>query len=481
MTRPLLRETTMTKLLLATCAAALLSGCSLIPDYLRPDLPVPQSWPQGPATKAEAPADPAKPLWADVSWRDFFTDPALRELIQQGLDNNRDLRVAALNIEAARASYRITESDLLPNVDAGMSDAIERTPRALSRTSPQRATTTRTYTANLGVTAFELDLFGRLRSLEEQALQTFLATEEARAATQISLVAEIANAYLTLLGDRKLLALTEETLQTRETSLELIQRSFERGVSSELDVAQARTAVETARVNRALYLRRVDQDRNALVLLVGAPIDESRLAGDLGNMGFVEDLPVGLPSEVLLKRPDIVQAEHSLLAANANIGAARAAFFPTISLTGTLGFASPTLGSLFEGGSRAWNFTPQASVPIFDGGRNQANLDSAKANRDIAVAQYEKAIQSAFREVADALAAKGTLTDQMRAQSALVEASGTSYRLSQARYDRGIDSYLTVLDSQRSLYGAQQDLVSVQVARLSNLVTLYKVVGGGRS
>ncbi len=469
----------MTKTLLAACAAALLSGCSLIPDYLRPDAPVPQNWPQGPAAKAETPADPAKPLWADVAWKDFFTDAALRDLIQQGLDNNRDLRVAALNIEVARATYRITEADLLPNVDAGAAGTVQRTPRALSQSGV--ATTARQYSANLGVTAFEIDLFGRLRSLEEQALQSFLATEEARAATQISLVAEIANAYLALLGDRKLLALTEETLETREKSLELIQRSFERGVSSELDVAQARTAVETARVNRALYLRRVDQDRNALALLVGAPVDESRLTGDLNAVAFVEDLPVGLPSEVLLRRPDIMQAEYSLKAANANIGAARAAFFPSISLTGSAGFASPTLGGLFEAGSRAWSFGPQISMPIFDAGRNQANLDSAKASRDLSVAQYEKAIQSAFREVADALAAKGTLTDQLNAQSSLVQAASTSYRLSQARYDRGIDSYLTVLDSQRSLYGAQQDLVTVQVSRLSNLVTLYKVVGGGRS
>jgi outer membrane protein, multidrug efflux system len=390
--------------------------------------------------------------------------------------------VAALNIEVARASYRITESDLLPHVNAGMSDAIERTPRALSRSVPQKAAITRTYSANLGVTAFELDLFGRLRSLEEQALESFLATEEARNATQISLVAEVANAYLTLLGDRRLLALTDETLETRNKSLELIQRSFERGVSSELDLAQARTAVETARVNRALYLRLVDQDKNALTLLLGAPVDDSKLnAGALDTVTFVEDLPVGLPSDVLLRRPDIMQAEHSLKAANANIGAARAAFFPTISLTGSAGVASPTLGNLFEGSARAWSFTPQISVPIFDAGRNQANLDSAKASNQIAVVQYEKTIQSAFREVADALAAKGTLTDQMQAQSSLVEASRTSYRLSQARYDRGIDSYLTVLDSQRSLYSAQQDLVTVQVSRLSNLVTLYKVVGGGRS
>ncbi|MDR3438893.1 efflux transporter outer membrane subunit [Telmatospirillum sp.] len=469
-------------LIALSTATALLSGCTLIPDSLRPDQPVPNSWPQGPAYKTEVSAETGKSLWGDIGWQDFFTDPVLRHLIQQSLDNNRDLRVAALNIEVAQASYRVTRADLLPNVSAGVSETQKLTPRQLSSTVPQKAVTTRNYGANLGVTSFELDLFGRLRSLEEQALEKYLATEEARTSTQISLVAEVANAYLTLLGDRKLLALTEETLQSRERSLELISRSFERGVDSRLDVAQARSTVETARTNRATYLRLVDQDKNALVLLVGAPVDDSELnAGNLDTMRFVEDLPVGLPSEVLLRRPDIVEAEHTLNASNANIGAARAAFFPTVSLTATGGYASPTLSNLFQAGSGAWTFAPQITVPVFDAGRNQANLDSAKASRDIAVAQYEKAIQSAFREVADALAAKGTWTDQMISQNALVEATSDSYRLSKARYDRGVDSYLTVLDSQRSLYSAQQDLVSVQVSRLSNLVTLYKVLGGGRS
>jgi multidrug efflux system outer membrane protein len=468
----------MTKTILATCAAAaLLSGCSLIPDYMRPDLPISSSWP---TPQAEVQADTAQV--ADIGWKQFFADPTLQRLIAQALDHNRDLRVAALNIEVARATYRVSEADLLPNVDAGLSDTVSRMPRQLSTTMPQRAMTTRRYSANLGVTAFEADLFGRLRSLEEQALQSFLATEEARTAAQISLVAEVANAYLTLLGDRKLLTLTEDTLATREKSLHLIERSFERGIGSQLDVAQARSSVETARANRFRYLRQVELDKNALTLLLGSPLDEATVtaAGDLDAMRFVHDMAVGLPSEVLLRRPDIAGAEYSLKAANANIGAARAAFFPTISLTGSLGTASKTLGSLFEAGSGAWSFAPQLTMPIFDAGRNQANLDGAKANRDIAVARYEKAIQAAFREVADALAAKGTLTDQLQAQTALVEATQTSYRLSQARYDRGIDSYLNVLDSQRALYGAQQDLVAVQVSQLINLVTLYKSLGGGR-
>ena len=471
------------KLLAACAAVALLSGCTLIPDYLRPNAPVPEAWPQGASYKTGTAVEPGKPLWADMAWNGFFVDPTLRRLIQHALDNNRDLRIAALNIEAAQATYRVTGADLLPHLDAEGSKTLKHTPRSISTTTPKRATTTRYLSADLAVTSFELDLFGRLRSLEEQALEKYLATDEARASTQIALVAEVASAYLTLLGDRKLLVLTEETLATREKSLELIERSFERGIGSQRDVAQARSTVETARANRVRYIRQVDQDRNALALLVGADIDTlvRESAGDLDAVRFVEDPPVGLPSQVLLRRPDIVAAEHSLKAANANIGAARAAFFPTITLTGSAGTSSKTLDGLFGAGTGTWSFLPQITVPIFDAGKNQANLDSAKVNRDIAVAQYEKTIQAAFREVADALAAKGTLTDQMTAQAALVAANQDNYRLSQARYDRGIENYLNVLDSQRSLYSAQQDLVSVQVARLTNLVTLYKVMGGGLS
>lgn len=471
------------KLSLGLAAILMTAGCTMAPDYERPAAPVPQSWPAGTASEAAAAADTAKTRWAELGWREFFTDPTLQGLIQRALDNNRDLRTAALNVRLAQASYRVTEAALLPEVDAGVSETSAHTPRQATRTVPKAETTTRAYSATLGVTAFELDLWGRLRSLEEQALETFLGTEEAQISVRLSLVAEVANAYITLLGDRKLLALTEETLETRTQSLNLIEQSFQRGIGSQLDVAQARTAVETARVNRARYLRQVDQDRNALALLVGAPVDDSLASakGDLDALRFVEDLPVGLPSDVLLRRPDIAQAEHTLKGANANIGAARAAFFPKLSLTAAFGSSSLTLDTLFAAGSGAWSFAPQITAPIFDAGKNLANLDSAEVNRDIAVAKYEKTIQTAFREVSDALAGKATYTAQAQAQGALVEAAGDSYRLSKARYDRGIDSYLTVLDSQRSLYGAQQDLVTVQVSRLSNLVTLYKVLGGGRT
>lgn len=484
--------TTMRNRLLNSAAgivvAALVSGCSLIPEYATPAAPIPGAWPDGPAyagSGADGKADPSAPLWADVAWRDFFVDPALQGVIQAALDGNRDLRVAALNIEQARATYRVREADRLPGVNAGAGGSLSRTPGDLTSGAGgggKDATITREYTANLGVTAFELDLFGRLRSQSEAARERFLATTQARDSVQISLIAEVANAYLTLLGDRELLALTEDTLRSREKSLDLIRRSFEQGVGTELDVAQARSSVETARASRQLYLRAVARDENALALLMGGPLptDVPGTKTTLGRTRLVADLPVGLPSETLLRRPDIAQAEYTLKAANADIGAARAAFFPTISLTATLGTASPTLAGLFAAGSGAWSFAPNLSLPIFDGGANQANLDSAKAGRDIAVAEYEKAIQTAFREVADGLAGTGTLTAQLRAQNALVEATRTSLRLSQARYDRGIDSYLNVLDSQRSLFDAQRERVAIEVSRLSNLVTLYKALGGGR-
>lgn len=459
----------------------LLSACSLIPDYLRPAMPVPNEWSTSPGSEAKTSEQTVKLAWGDVAWKEFFADATLQDLIQKALDNNRDLRVAALNIEVARATYRVTEADLLPRVDAGMSGAGQRTPRDLSQSMPKEARTTHQYNANLSVTAFELDLFGRMRSLNQQALESYLATTEARNATQIALIAEVANAYLTLLGDRKQLVLSEKSLDTRLKSLELIKRRLELGMSNELDRAQARTAVESARGSRARYIRLVEQDANALQLLVGMPIAKSALTGELDNMQLVQDLPVGLPSEILLRRPDIMQAEHALKAVNANIGAARAAFFPRISLTALAGFASPALSSLFDSDSHTWSFVPSIAIPIFDAGRNQANLEASKANREISVARYEKTIQTAFREVSDGLVARGTLVSQIEAQSGLVDAANASLKLSDARYKQGMDSYFVVLDAERSLYGAQQELIQLQVQRLSNLVTLYKVLGGGRT
>ncbi|UEM04188.1 efflux transporter outer membrane subunit [Skermanella rosea] len=476
-------DKTMTKRRLAPASLALLllGGCSFIPEYVRPDSPVPQAWPSGPAYTDSAAALPASagPTLADLGWQEFFRSPRLQELIETALANNRDLRVAALNVEQARAQYRIERSALLPAVDVGGSLTRQRTPADLSRTG--RASVGSQWEASLGTTSFELDLFGRIRSLEQSALESFFATEQAQAATRIALIAEVANAYLTLLADQELLKLTEDTLRTQQQSFDLTRRSFDRGIGTQLDVAQARTAVETARANRAAYVRLIAQDKNALALLVGTPIDDSVLDGapSLGTGDFVADLPVGLPSDLLQRRPDIIEAEYNLRAANANIGAARAAFFPTIGLTASAGTASAALSGLFDGGSGAWNFLPQIGLPIFDYGLREANLESTKVQREIGVAQYERAIQVAFREVSDALAAQGTLDDQLEAQSALVDATRSSYDLSILRYNRGLDSFLNALDSQRSLYAAQQDLINARLSQLSNLVTLYKVLGGG--
>lgn len=457
------------------CASILsvLCGCSLIPEIGDLKSPVAATWPQGPAY--EQPGAPSAAI-ADLVWDSVFRDPELQRLIAIAIDNNRDLRVAALNVEAARATYRINEANLYPHLDATGSGARSRTPAELSATG--RPTIANQYSVGVGVTAFELDFFGRLRSLEAQALESFLSTKEAQIDAQISLVAEVADAWLTLQADRRQLRLTEETLASRRNSLELTTGRFQNGIATQLDVAQARTSLETARVNAAQYTRAVAQDRNALELLLGVPLGDAAIAN--APLGETVAVPaVGVSSEVLLRRPDIREAEHSLRAANANIGAARAAFFPSISLTGSLGTSSTKLGNLFEGASRAWSFGPDISIPIFTAGQNQANLDVAKADRDIAVANYEKAIQTAFREVADALAARKTLVDQLAAQRDLVASSQEALDLSQARYDRGIASYLDVLDAQRSLYAAQQTEIDLELTQSSNLVALYKALGGG--
>ena len=464
----------------ALMVTTLLGGCTMIPEYLRPAAPVAAQWPAGAAYDTPPAAEGTVVASAvDTAWKDFFRSESLQKLIDAALENNRDLRVAMLNVEAARAAYRVQRADLLPSVNAGGSMSRQGIPENAS--SAGRDTVSSQYAANIATTAFELDVFGRIRSLNESALQQYLATEEARKAVQIALVAEVANAYLTLLADEKLLKLTEETLDAQQESFVLIQRSFDAGIGSQLDVSQARTSVETARTNLAQYTRRVAQDKNALALLLGAPGGAVDTKSDtLDDALIMENLPAGLPSDVLLARPDVLQAEHTLQAANANIGAARAAFFPRISLTGSVGLASDSLSDLFKSGSSlAWAFAPQITVPIFEAGRNVANLDVAEAQQKIAVAQYEKTVQSAFREVADELAARGTYTDQLDAQSALVGAAQNAYDLSQLRYKQGVDSYLNVLDAQRSLYAAQQGEIQVQQQRLSNLVTLYKALGGG--
>jgi multidrug efflux system outer membrane protein len=467
----------MMRMTTALGALLFLAGCAtMAPKYSRPAAPVPAAWPTGAAYKANA-AKPGDPVAAEVPWREFFVAPQLQKVIELALANNRDLRVATLNIEKARATYRIQRAELFPQIDGTAAGSVQRLPADLSGVGHARVA--EQYSVGLGVSAYELDLFGRVRSLKDQALEQYLATEEARAAVQISLVAEVANSWLTLAADRERLKLAKDTLESQQSSYELIRRRFEAGASSQLDLRQAQTRVDAARVDIALFTAQLAQSENALNLLVGTALPPELLPAKLGSVTMVKGLAPGLPSDVLLARPDILQAEHGLKGANANIGAARAAFFPRISLSSSFGTASARLTDLFQPGSMAWNFVPQISVPLFDAGSNRANLDVAKAERDIAVALYEKAIQTAFREVADTLASRGTLGDQLAAQQSLAEATADSYRLSVARYDKGVDSYLVVLDSQRSTYSAEQGLINVRLALLANQVTLYKVLGGG--
>jgi multidrug efflux system outer membrane protein len=463
-------------LLCASSLLLILSGCTMAPEYVRPDQPVPASWPSGSAYTTEAGKSDQKPL-ADILWRDYFVEPRLQKVIELALTHNRDLRVAVLTIEKTRALYQIQRADLMPQIDGSAGAAIQRVPADLS--SSGQARISRQYNVGLGISSYELDLFGRVRSLKDQALEQYLATEQTRRAVQISLVAEVAHAWLNLAADSERLKLARETLTSQQESYQLIQRRFEAGASSQLELRQAQTRVEAARVDSAIYTARLAQAENALNLLAGKPLPSHLLPTGFGSMTVVQELPVGLSSDVLLARPDIRAAEHRLKGANATIGVARAAFFPRIGLSASFGTASATLTDLFQSGSTAWNFVPQISVPLFAAGSNLANLTVSKAERDIAVAQYEKAIQTAFREVADTLASHGTLGDQLKAQQALADASADSFRLSEARYTRGVDSYLAVLDSQRSTYSAQQGLISVRLARLGNQVTLYKVLGGG--
>jgi multidrug efflux system outer membrane protein len=461
----------------ALCAAALLAGCaSLAPRHERPDAPVPEHWPA--ASSPAAVAATGTPA-ADLAWHAFFADDRLRALIELALANNRDLRMATLNIDRARALYQIQRSATLPGVAAVGSGSSQRVPEDLSATG--RATVNRSVSATVGIASYELDLFGRVRSLNEQALQQFFATEETRRATQISLVAELAGAWLTLATDLERLQLAQQTLEAQSRSYALVKRSNELGVASALDLRQAQVTLETARADAARISAVVAQDRNALALLAGAPVPAAlEPAAPLPEgVAQVAELPAGVPSEVLLRRPDVRAAERQLQAANASIGAARAAFFPRIALTGSVGSASRELDGLFSGGSRTWAFAPQITLPIFTGGANRANLEAARVDREIALARYEKSIQVAFREVADALAARATLAEQFAAQRALVDALSQTQQLAQARFERGIDSYLPVLDAQRQLYAAQQSLVTLRLARDANLVTLYKTLGGG--
>jgi len=458
----------------ALIASLALTGCmSMAPHYQRPAAPVANSYPTLPQQAGVNPPAVSGTPAVQIPWQDFFGDARLKRLIGLALQNNRDLRVAVLNIEQARALYGVRRADQWPTVNIGVSGS-----RAPSAT--QSGAITSAYTAGFAVTAFELDLFGRVRSLSDAAFAQYLATEEARKNVHISLISSVANAYLSLLADEELLQLTQQTLSTRDEQLKLTKLKFDNGVVSELDFRQAESLVEGARATLAQQQRQRALDENALVLLLGQPLPDALPAGaTLASTSVGPQLPAGLPSDLLTNRPDVLQAEQQLIAANANIGAARAAFFPRITLTGSAGSASSELSGLFKGGSFAWTFAPQMLLPIFDAGRNQSNLEVSQAAREIAVAQYEKSIQTAFREVSDALAGRATLTEQVRAQRAQADAESIRFKLSDLRYRNGAASYLDLLDAQRSLFAAQQAAVQATLAQLQNQVTLYKVLGGG--
>lgn len=454
---------------------AVLAGCSLIPAYERPAAPVPTTFPGDPAQPSGASANA-------VAWTDYFTDPRLHKLIETALANNRDLRVSALNIEQARAQFGIQRAALFPAVNLSASGS-RSSPNPFAGFVQGAGSVSSSYSVGLGITAWEIDLFGRIASLKDAALASFLAAEESRKAAQISLIGAVATGWLTLLADDELLELTRQTLGSREESVRLIKLRWDNGVASEIDFQLANSLMETARAAYAQQQRLRMQDENALALLLGAPLPPEAMAGgDAGKLDGVQpmpELPAGLPSDLLVERPDIRAAEQQLIGANANIGAARAAFFPRISLTTSIGTASSQLSGLFDSGSKAWSFAPQFTLPIFDAGRNQASLEASRAAREIAVAQYAKSIQTAFREVADALAGRATLGEQLRAQRAQAEAEGVRFRLSDLRYRNGIASALDLLDAQRSLFTAQQAAVQTRLAQLQNQVTLYKVLGGG--
>ncbi len=451
-----------------------LIACTMAPRYERPAAPVEAQWPAG-AAYEETTHDEA-PGAAEIPWRDFIGDGRLREVIERALQNNRDLRIAALNVELTKAMYGISTATLLPVLNVTGAWFRERVPADLSPSGS--AYTAEKFIVNLGMSSWEIDFFGRIRSLRDRALQEYLAGIEARRGFQIMLVSSVAQAWLALAADKEALKLVRATLEAQKESYRLMRKRYDVGMASEIDLRRIQSQMETSRAEVALYTRQVALDLNALNLLVGSPVKEELLPVDLGSVTPPCDFSPGVSSEVLLTRPDVLAAERRLQAAYANIGAARAAFFPRITLTTSVGTASAELSGLFKSGSGVWAFAPQIVLPVFDA-RTWYAYRVTKVEREISIAQYEKAIQSAFREVADNLAIKGTIDAQITAQEALVEAVDQTYRLARLRYDKGIDSYLSVLDAQRSFYGARQALIMLRLARAVNIISLYKALGGG--
>jgi len=471
--------------LLLPFAFGLLPACTMAPHYERPASPVPNAWSTGPAPAPTAPSAPGAvapeaipPIAANLGWREFFRDARLQALIEMSLRQNRDLRVAALNVEQVAAQYRIQRAALFPSIAADGSLTRTKGPSALSY--PGIPNPYSVYEVDAAAVSWELDFFGRIRSLKDQALQTYFASEETRRSTQLSLVAQVATEYFTERALAEEVTVARQTLEAQENSLHLTQRSYEVGNTSELDYQTARGQVATARSDLAGLERQHAASLTALAVLVGGPLPEGTAAIPfLADDGLIADLPAGLPSDLLARRPDILEAEATLKGYNANIGAARAAFFPKVTLTASGGTESLSMSGLFKPGSGAWTLAPEISLPLFDAGTNLANLKIAKVQKLTAVAQYEKAIQTAFQEVSDALTARGWYDSQIAAQRDLVDADQKAYTIAEARYRHGIDNYLTALDAQRTLYAAQQSLIQARQSRLANLVTLYKALGGG--
>lgn len=459
--------------LLVTLAA----GCSLQPVYQRPAAPVSAVFPAGEAYKTAAVGAGSATLpAAAIGWRNFLSDARLQRLVELALQNNRDLRVAALNVRKVQAQYRIQDAARYPQVDAGASASAKSTSPGGSTAN---ANASRNYSAGLSA-SWEMDFFGRLQSLSDAAFEQYLASAYARQAAEILLVSEIADQYLTTLAYDEQLAVTQSTLDTAQAAYKIVKLQFDTGTASELDLRLSETTVEQAQANYAAQVRLRAQAENALVLLVGQPLPPDLPPPvRLGAQPILADIPAGLPSDLLQRRPDILQAEAFLRSENANIGAARAAFFPRISLTGALGTASTALGGLFAGGSSAWSFVPSLVMPIFTAGANRANLDVATVQKDIGIAQYEKAVQTAFCEVADGLAARGTYNDQLAAQQRYTDTQQRRLELANMLYASGTDSYLSVLTAQTDLYSAQLALVTTRLNRLTSLVDLYRSLGGG--
>jgi multidrug efflux system outer membrane protein len=474
----------MTRLSLILCASAVatlgLSGC--VPKkqaYRQPTLPVaPSVWQDDLSAEEHAQASPATaPAAADLKWQDVYTDENLQKVITLALNNNRDLRVALLNVEKTAAQYRLQRAQQFPTVNGVASGSAQRLPSNVSGLNKSYVSESDSIGAQ--VSSWELDLFHRLRSLSQQQFELYLASDEGRRDTQVALISSVATSYLTLAADQQSLALAQQTLASQQATYDLIRQSSEHGIGSNLDVSEALSQVEAARADIARYQHQVSADNNALAVLVGAPVDPALLPKSMGDGTSIKDVSAGIPSETLLRRPDIREAEHSLKSAYANLDAARADYFPKIALTANGGVLSNSLANLFKGGPGTWLFNPQVSLPIFDAGTRAANYKLAEVARDTYVAQYEKAIQTAFQEVSDALNGRVRLLEEENAQTANVKALAETYHLTEARYKAGIDNYQAVLVAQRSLYSGQVTLISLHLARLSNQVTLYKALGGG--